>query len=351
MLGGVNPLLGGSLLDPDTYAADGSAVINPTAALPAGPISAIPPGTGAMALSQRPGMFAGRASPDVPIGQQISTIPTRMGSAALANLPQGMFANPGPMAKKPSFFGQGGTGRNMLGAVGDALLQRSGAQPIYSPMMQRRQALQVQGARQQAQFAHDNNLRLWQRDNQIDDRNFKVNQPQYFTAGNDRVAFDPATGQSNVLYHGSQPFEDYAAALGLKPGTPEYTKALQDYVLRGNGPTAYDYDVDLEGARQQNRLQLRSTPTYAQTHPRPASGGRGGGIHPPTLAGTIAPILAKVAHSEPLTPGEQTALDTYYRRGGKGGGGHGRGGITRVATNPQTGEKRGWNGTAWVPVP
>src|SRR5690606_10583403 len=128
----------------------------------------------------------------------------------------------------------------------------------------------------------------------------------YFTAGNDRVAYNPTTGQSDVLYHGNQPFEDYASALGLKQGTPEYTNALQDYVLRGNGPTAYGYDVGLENDRQQHRLQLRSTPTYAQTHPHASTAG---GHGQPTLAGTIAPILSKVARGETLTPGEQTALD------------------------------------------
>ncbi|WP_372732232.1 hypothetical protein [Novosphingobium sp.] len=45
---------------------------------------------------------------------------------------------------KPKFFGQGGTGRAIAGTIGDALLQMSGMQPIYGPMMQDRQAIAAQ---------------------------------------------------------------------------------------------------------------------------------------------------------------------------------------------------------------
>jgi hypothetical protein len=345
MLGGANPL-GGDLPYPYT---GGPVGFGPNA--PAIPIDqiGIPPAT---AFPQRRGIFGARManpSPDMntPINQQIAQVPAGAGEAALANLSPAMLPHT-DAPPRPGFFGRGGAGRAIIGGLGDGLLEWAGQRPVYGPAVRQQRDIAAERARQQRQFANDYAVRLWQRNNQIDDRNFKASQPQYFTAGNDRIAYDPTTGQSDVLYHGNQPFEDYAAALGLKQGTPEYAKALQDYVLRGNGPTAYGYDLDLEGARQRNRIALRQTPSYAQTHPRaPTAGGRG----QPTLAGTIAPILAKVAHGETLTPGEQTALDTYYHRGGKGGrGGRGSGGITKVATNPQTGEKVGWNGSAWVPV-
>lgn len=67
-----------------------------------------------------------------------------------ALLPLGMFGRatqPGPVLQKPSFFGQGGTGRAIAGNIGDFLLQQAGARPIYAPAMQ----AQHQAALQQAQ--------------------------------------------------------------------------------------------------------------------------------------------------------------------------------------------------------
>lgn len=46
-----------------------------------------------------------------------------------------MVAQPADAPQKPKFFGQGGTGRNIAGYIGDALLQMSGMQPIYQPTM------------------------------------------------------------------------------------------------------------------------------------------------------------------------------------------------------------------------
>lgn len=110
------------------------------------------------------------------------------------------------------------------------------------------------------------------------------------------------SNQNNVPaqgYTAPQDFEDYAATLGAEPGTPEYDRLVQDYVLRGGGPTATDnYNLredwrqknreELEGIRQSNRSALegqrqagrralKATPTYRQANPLPPrSGGRGG---------------------------------------------------------------------------
>ncbi|KXU31549.1 hypothetical protein A0J57_05395 [Sphingobium sp. 22B] len=165
------------------------------------------------------------------------------------------------------------------------------------------------------------------------DRDYEQNKPQYFMSGNNRVGFDPRTGESTVIYEGQSDAEDYAASLGFQPGTPEFSAAMQDFVLRGNGPTAFGFDTDLEGVRQdnrkeiegvrqRNRLALRQTPTYANLHPQPA-GGSGGGNRggPPRSTGQVyAPIFAKVARGEPLTPGEQQIFN-LYGRGSRGTGG------------------------------
>jgi len=189
----------------------------------------------------------------------------------------------------------------------------------------------------------------------------ELNKPQYFTLGNDRVMFNPSSGQSSVLYQGQSDAEDYAASLGLKPGTPDFNTAMQDYVLRANGPTAYGYDVDLEGVRQENReglegvrqrnrLSLRQTPTYGQLHPRTSSGG-GGGSRPSrtTMAGVVAPILEKVRRGVPLTDAEEKAWAMYRPGRGSGDGGQPASGA-RTATDPKTGRKVQWNGKAWVAV-
>ncbi|WP_066560990.1 hypothetical protein [Croceicoccus bisphenolivorans] len=77
-----------------------------------------------------------------------------------------------------------------------------------------------------------------------------------FTSGRDRVQYDPATGKSDVLYDGRQDFEDYASTLGLNPGSEEYFKAVEDYVLRSSGPSAHERDVQLDDHRTSNDEQL-----------------------------------------------------------------------------------------------
>ena len=110
------------------------------------------------------------------------------------------------------------------------------------------------------------------------------------------VQYDPNSGSVGELYDGAEDFETYAATQGLEPGTQEYFDAVQDYVLKGDGPTAYQHDrglddyrtgnrikvegvrqgnrMGLEGERQNNRVTTRGLPTYRDTHPR-AAGGRG----------------------------------------------------------------------------
>lgn len=193
------------------------------------------------------------------------------------------------------------------------------------------------------------------------DQDIEANKPQYFTSGNDRIGYDPRTHQATVLYKGQSDAENYATSLGYEPGTPEHSTAMQDYVLRANGPTAFGYDVDLENTRQDNRetlegvrqrdRSLRQTPTYSNLHPRPSGGRDNPAAHPPTMAGTMAPILAKVSRGETLTPSEQQAWNMYRPPSRKpAGGGSSPSGAAHVATDPTTGKKVLWNGKAWVPA-
>lgn len=195
--------------------------------------------------------------------------------------------------------------------------------------------------------------RLWQQE-------YEQSKPQFFMSGEDRVGYNPLSGESQMLYDAPEDFQLYADQMGFEPGTKEYNDAMADYVLRTAGPTANDgrqflenlrqqNRLSMEGARQQNRMQLRQTPTYLQANPRSSSGGRGGG-GPTSMAGVIAPLLGKVSRGETLTAGEQRALDTYYRRGGKGSTPTSGGSNGQVIRNPKTGEKMTLRNGKWVPV-
>lgn len=261
---------------------------------------------------------------------------------------------------RPSFFGDGGAGRAIVGTIGDSLLTLSGGRPVYAPAMAEQRAARNAQLQQAAEWAHQASVKA-------DDRAYEANKPQYFNAGNDRVMYDPTSGSSRTIYDAPEPFQTYASQFG-DAGTPDYRTAAQDYVLRGNGPTAYGYDADLEGVRQGNRVALegvrqgnraalRGMPTYSDLHPRARGGGGGaGGVPrpPSTLAGAVAPILAKMGRGEQLTPGEQAAWQAYSNRGrggGRGGKSPSGGGssYSKVAVDGK-GNKVGWNGSAWVPI-
>lgn len=179
--------------------------------------------------------------------------------------------------------------------------------------------------------------------------------PRFIENGVDTIQVDPMGGfDPRTVYQGMTDGEQYGRALGREPGSPDWNRALEDEQLGGDGPTAFDRDQQLEGLRHSNRVNLRSMPTYAQANPRPPSsaGGRGGG-RPTSLSGVIAPLLAKVSQGQPLSAGEQQALDTYYRRNGNRGGGRAAGGARGAARPTATGpngQKVEWNGSAWVPA-
>jgi hypothetical protein len=269
--------------------------------------------------------------------------PTTSGTPAQPpTMPAGLFGNRGSSVvsagaephKKVGFFAKDGPWRDTLGLLG-AYLSASSGNPGGQMMLQgylgqqadKRRAAAQQAERQQ-EWARADALRL-------DERQYKASQPDYFSSGNDRVRWDPTTGKAEVVYDGPSDAQDYATQAGYTPGTPEYASAMQDYVLRGYGPTALNGKTTLEGVRQDNRLgmedlrqrhrvDLRGVPSYSALHPRPRAGGSGagGGGSPRTTGNVFAPILAKVAQGGKLNAGEQEIYDTYRHRrtGGAGGG-------------------------------
>ena len=168
------------------------------------------------------------------------------------------------------------TGQRIASIVGPMLMAASGNQAGATQMIQAMQGRKDDYARRQQNAAMT--AIQWQRDD--DQEAAKRNAPQFFSGNEDRVRFDPTTGRSQRVYDAPQDFEDYAAAAGHAPGSPEYFRAAEDYVLRGNGPTASGFDRDLEllrtlgryqleDKRQQNRAALRGQPTYRDLNPPP----------------------------------------------------------------------------------
>lgn len=155
---------------------------------------------------------------------------------------------------------------------------------------------------------------------QRDERLAAAKQREPFTIGRKRLRFEPDTGETETLYEGDSDAEEYAGSLGLVPGTEEHKSAMKDYILRGNGPTAMDYDRELddhrtdnrsriERERQANRRALRETPAYRD-------------LHPPE------PKAASESRPRPLRKSQ----------------------AGRPAAVSPNGDRVEWNGKAWVPV-
>jgi hypothetical protein len=166
------------------------------------------------------------------------------------------------------------TGQKIAAVVGPMLMAATGNQAGATQMMQ-----MIQGRRDDWQNRQRSALETmvkWRRDDDLAEQ--KRNEPQYWSGSEDRVRFDPATNTATRVYDAPQDFEDYAAASGHEPGTPEYFRAVEDHVLRGNGPTAFQFDRDLEvmknahrisveGQRQRDRERLRGLPSYRDLNP------------------------------------------------------------------------------------
>ena len=147
--------------------------------------------------------------------------------------------------KKPKWW------QYAMATVGDALAMSGGNQPwAVQNLAGRRDA---QTARLQEAAAQ---LAKWKYQDYSRQSEADLKAANPFTIGRDRVAFDPSTGQAEVLYDGEEDFELYAGALGLEPGSQEYFEAVEDYVLRGSGPSAHGRDLELDDYRTDNDLEL-----------------------------------------------------------------------------------------------
>lgn len=184
--------------------------------------------------------------------------------------------------------------------IGDALAASGGAQPwAVRSLVGQKQGYQDRLARAQQTLAGWQ-YRDYARQNEAD-----LSAAAPFTIGRDRLQYDPATGQTATLYDGQDDAEAYASQLGLEPGSEPYFRAIEDYVLRSNGPSAFERDQQLddyrtandaemealrfgnrrqlEGIRQTNRLGVLAA--RPQAAPRGGSGrGSGGGDDLPVVS-------------------------------------------------------------------
>ena len=167
--------------------------------------------------------------------------------------------------------------RKVASILGPALMAASGNQAGANQMIETLRAPQDEYDRQSRTLGME--AVKWRRDDDLAEQ--KRNEPRFFSGREDQVRYDPTSGTSERVYDAPQDFEDYADISGHEPGTPEYFNAVEDYVLRGKGPSAFKQDRDLEvmknaqritleAERQRNRSALRGLPTYRDTHPAPA---------------------------------------------------------------------------------
>lgn len=195
--------------------------------------------------------------------------PSLAAPSFVANTDGGPQIFEGVIPQLPKQRGSGFNWQRAAGIVGDALSGMVGQPPIYAHSQIAKHAQEREAAMQRAKMQREEAIRMQDRQWSLDDQAAERAAPQYFMSGGDRVRFDPATGQSAPVYNAPEPFEEYAATLGLDPGTPEYTKAVQDYVLKSSGPTAYGYDQQLDDYRTNNDIRSKGAPTYRQANPAP----------------------------------------------------------------------------------
>lgn len=153
-----------------------------------------------------------------------------------------------PVETKPSFFGHGGVGRNIAGAIGDVLSQYGGFAPTFGPAQAARaEAMQRQAAAEtkRANDFEDFKLReKYKLDNPAPVNNDTINDFEWYKglSPQDRATYqqmkpqyrvDPATGEF-VQVQIAQPVPD-AEFGGWGENTPPATIGVPRPALGANG--------------------------------------------------------------------------------------------------------------------
>lgn len=175
------------------------------------------------------------------------------------------------------FFGQQGMGRYLAGAIGDALLQNAGMQPVFAPAQrdQRRAQLEdVQWSRRQQQERADKQWE-WQ------------NKP-------------PADDQ----------FTRALEASGIRPGDPKYADAMKRRVETLLNPMVPMQSTDAQG-----------NPIVTYVPRNPSQGG---------TSASATPTVTDQASYDALPAGAQYLDPSGHMRTKGGGAGNGAGGFPNV---------------------
>lgn len=158
-----------------------------------------------------------------------------------------------PPAPHHKFFTKDGTGTGniLVGILADALSGAAGQPGHYAQTMERRREEQTALERGEVQYQR-------RRADELTDRQTEANKPQFFSGSEDRIAYDPTTQTTRTLYDAPTDAQVYAGSLGYQSGSPDYTGAIRDYVLRSNGPTAVQSRFGLENLRTDGRQRLQT---------------------------------------------------------------------------------------------
>ena len=175
----------------------------------------------------------------------------------------------------------------------------------------------------------------WQNQNEAD---LKAADP--FTIGRDRLAYNPATGQTDNLFHGPADWEAFAASKGLTPGTPEYFKAVDDYVLRTAGPSAMENFSALDDHRTENDKSLESLQSSNRRGLEYLRQTGSSSLETQRQTGRSG-LETQRQQGRTNLRGQPTYRDTH--------GGGTRSGAVPTATGPN-GEKLQYVGGKWIPL-
>jgi hypothetical protein len=169
----------------------------------------------------------------------------------------------------------------------------------------------------------------------------------YQRIASERPDLIPSAGpQSSVIFRGKSDAVRAAEEAGLKPGTDDFKRFIQNYHLDGQGPTAWDMN------ERDNATSRYATDAGTRNNMRTTATARENAI---TAADRPMPVLnarGEVVAYRPVS-GRTTTLQGSRPVAGSGRGGRGgrRGGAApRIAVNPRTGERVMWNGKDWVPA-
>lgn len=166
---------------------------------------------------------------------------------------------------KPKFFQQGGIGRGIAGTIGDFLMQNAGMQPVYQPMVQRRQEMNQQDQQYQRRRGDELNDRIamekYKRENP-EPRYFEGNNGDQYRIGADGMpvkvfadptpkttyimAEDPATGGKQII-----PVVNGVPQMGQQPQQAQPSQMEPGQVLGGAKQRGYITPEEYDGLSSQ----------------------------------------------------------------------------------------------------